>query len=266
MKKKNIIVVGGGTMGYAIAKNISDDYATTIVEKSMERRTYIERHSPQITCTSDHPQYAPDDLIILAIKPQDFHNLTDVMPKNAKYLSIIAGISLSKLHNALQSDYIARIMPSLTARISMAVTGYCVKETTKKYTEFITLTKDIASTLGEIVELSEKLIPAITALSGSGIAFVFRFIHELAMAGVAEGIPYPKSLEIAHDTILGAAEYSKQHCTKGGNPIELITQVCSPAGTTVAGLQKLDEHGFATALQKAVHAVVDRSFEIESTM
>lgn len=268
MKNKRIVILGGGNMGYAIASRILNSYSVRIIEASTERRAYIAKELPKLECLEsfEFAEDFPYDLVVLAIKPQDFLHIAATLPRNTSYLSVLAGIPLRVLKKELQSEKIARIMPSLTAKIGKAVTGYCIDSEQFTDAAFVSLTQSIASSLGTLVIVPESLIPAVTALSGSGIAFVFRFIHDFAMAAVAEGIAYPTALSLVQEVLLGAVLYTKEQGTEGKTPVELITKVCSPGGTTIAGIQALDALGFSPALQKAVSAVVSRSKEMESSL
>ncbi len=266
MAMQTISILGGGNMGFALASRIVDTYSVTIIEGSSQRRTYLAETLPKADCVAspDVLHKSPPDLIVLAIKPQDFSSIASTLPKNAPYLSLLAGIPLSVLKSRLQTKKIARIMPSLTATIGKAVTGYCIDPSDAEDSAFVALTQSVAKRLGTLIVVPEALIPVITALSGSGIAFVFQFIHDLAMAAVSEGLPYPSAVNIIHEMLLGAALYAKEQHEQGNNAVDLITRVCSPAGTTIAGIKALNEGQSATTLQKAVHAVVQRSKDMES--
>ena len=108
--------------------------------------------------------------------------------------------------------------------------------------------------------IPEKLMAAITGLSGSGIAFVFHFVHALALGGVREGFPYPQALEHALDTIDGATALLR---STGDHPIAFESRVCSPAGTTIEGVKALEKGGFTDAVLEAVSASARRAHELE---
>ena len=109
--------------------------------------------------------------------------------------------------------------------------------------------------------LPESLFPAFIGISGSGIAYFFEMFHQMAMAGVKEGIPYPEALSIARDTAISAAEVQKSTET---NAIELETKVCSAAGTTIEGIKALQDGGFASAVMNAVESAASKSVELEA--
>ena len=103
-------------------------------------------------------------------------------------------------------------------------------------------------------------MPAVTGLSGSGIAFVFAFIHAMALGGISSGIAYPTSLSIALITIQGALAVMEK---KKENPVELLSKVISPAGTTIRGVAALEKEGFTYSVIKAIESATTRATELE---
>ena len=125
--------------------------------------------------------------------------------------------------------------------------------------KLVNLSIDIASSFGDAFLLDESLFSAFIGISGSAIAFVFDFMHNIAMAGVREGIPYTKALSIVSGTLESAAMLQK---ATGKGAIELETMVCSPRGTTIEGVKALTDGGFASVVQDAVEATVRKSEEM----
>ena len=119
---------------------------------------------------------------------------------------------------------------------------------------------EIASAFGSAFVLDERLFPAFIGLSGSGIAYVFQFIHALAMGAVEEGIPYQRAVEIAADTMDSAITLVKE---SGRNPVELASMVCSAGGTTIRGMNTLASGGFDSAVIGAVKSATERSITLE---
>jgi pyrroline-5-carboxylate reductase len=114
----------------------------------------------------------------------------------------------------------------------------------------------IADTFGSAFELSEAMMPAFIGISGSGIAYVFQFLHAMALGGTREGIPYQKSIQIACDTLLSAVMLQKQ---SGQNPIDLLSSVCSAGGTTIEGIEALEKNAFDHAVIEAVTVAAEKS-------
>ena len=119
----------------------------------------------------------------------------------------------------------------------------------------------IASSFGSAYFIPENLFPAFIGISGSGIAYIFEVMHQIAMGGVRAGIPYPEALSIVRDTAISAAETLK---LTGKNAIELETMVCSAAGTTIEGVKALHDGGLPSTLMDAVAKAAARSTELEN--
>jgi pyrroline-5-carboxylate reductase len=114
--------------------------------------------------------------------------------------------------------------------------------------------------LGTPLELPEKLMPAVTGVSGSGIAYVFAFLHGLALGGAKAGMPYDTSLDAALTTLEGAVAALRN---RQEHPVALLSKVASPAGTTIEGIHVLEERGFTAAVMDAVVAAARRAQEME---
>lgn len=198
------------------------------------------------------------DLILLAVKPQ---NLEDVANKwtfqNKKLISILAGITIEQLTIVLGNQKIVRIMPNLPVQIGKGVLALHFSEAfaPDEKARF----RKLFSECGSLFELEEKHFNAVTALSGSGPAFILLLLEALSLGGVSEGLEAKAALEMAAKTMIGTAEYllaQKQH------PACLRDLVTSPAGTTAAGLLVLEEKGVRAAIIKAVKAAAKRGEEL----
>lgn len=149
-------------------------------------------------------------------------------------------------------------MPNLAASAGASVVGVCFSKNAPE--ELKKAATDLASALGHPLLLAEKQMSAITGLSGSGIAYVFEFVHALAIGGVRNGIPYSESLEAALAVLEGAVAVLRE---SGVHPQEMVSRVCSPAGTTVEGIVALEEGGFTAAVIEAVTRAAERAAELE---
>lgn len=201
------------------------------------------------------------DVLVLAVKPQDLPQVCQLMHPYAKakfIISVAAGVSLKSLEGWLGSPRIARWMPNLAASVGECLVGIShPKDLSQEDTQE---SLDLAQTLGGCLLLPENLLNAVTGVSGSGLAFVFSFIQGLALGGVQQGLSYQQSLSLAIQTCLGAArllQSSKNH------PEQLISQVCSPAGTTIEGIRHLQNSGFQGIVMEAVIQSSERSAELE---
>ena len=118
----------------------------------------------------------------------------------------------------------------------------------------------LAAALGTALEIPEKLMSAMTGVSGSGLAFVFQFVHAMAQGGVAAGFDYQTALAVAVAGLEGAASLLKD----GAHPMELASRVTSPAGTTIQGVRALEKGGFTAAVMEAVEAAARKATEFEA--
>lgn len=265
---KHIGIVGTGFMGTAVMRAILDtnkDVQFGMVEKDGARRDYATREFGALDFSAQ-----PDELfgfaetVLLAIKPQDlatFGASIGAAARKSLIVSMLAGTSIASIQSAVGASRVVRIMPNLAADIGKAVTGIAfaadVPPDDRK------AVGDLLDGIGTLVEVKEHLLSAVTGISGSGIAFVFRFIEAIAMAGVEQGIPFPQALEAARDVVESAAlllRSTEEH------PAEMISRVCSPGGTTIKGIRALENHGFTSAVMAAVEAATERAKEFESTM
>ena len=257
-------IIGGGVMAEAIlsrllaAKTFAADQIL-VSEPQTARRDYLERQY-QVQVTSDNQTAArAAEVLLLAIKPQVFElavaNLT--LQPDSLVISILAGVPLSKLAQAFPQQPIVRAMPNTPATVGAGMTAITASQNAQ--VEQIEQAKTIFAAVGEVVEVSESLMDAVTGLSGSGPAFVAMAIEALADGGVASGLPRAIALQLAIQTVLGTATLIKE---SGIHPGELKDRVTSPGGTTIAGVAQLESAGFRSALIEAVKAATKRSQEL----
>ena len=202
-------------------------------------------------------------VVWLATKPDDVPAvLTECGPtflqRGCLVVSIAAGLKLASLEAMLPSGVrVIRVMPNLNALVSEVAAGFCCgKHASKKDAELV---KRLLSTVGRAEEVPEKLMDAVTGLSGSGPAFGFMMVEALADGGVRAGLPRATAQILAAQTLKGAAEMVLK---TGKHPGELKDQVCSPGGTTIAGVEALEKAGFRNAAIAAVTAAAARSAEL----
>ncbi|MFN3605274.1 MAG: pyrroline-5-carboxylate reductase [Leptonema sp. (in: bacteria)] len=198
------------------------------------------------------------DVVIFSVKPQ---NLKEVVKhcvgySNKYYISIAAGISLKKILNWNSKLLnIARVMPNLGAFVGKSVSGiYSDNMECKK------IATEIFQSIGITIDIStEDLMHSITALSGSGPAYVFLFIQSMIEAGIRSGFSYETSYDIVLQTIYGALEILKQNKE---NPTEWIYKVTSPAGTTIEALAILEKNHFKYSIYEAISEAIKKSKEL----
>ncbi|NMC21899.1 MAG: pyrroline-5-carboxylate reductase, partial [Thermogutta sp.] len=201
-------------------------------------------------------------VIFLAVKPQSMNDLlAELAGQTAPdrlIVSIAAGVSLAKMESALgKNRRVVRVMPNTPCLVGQGATGYALGSCATE--EDGRLVGELLSAVGAAVRVEERLMDAVTALSGSGPAFAYLMIEALADAGVRHGLPRDTARLLAAQTLKGAAEMV---LVTGTPPSVLKEQVTSPAGTTIAGLVALESAGFRGAVFAAVQAAAERSAQL----
>jgi pyrroline-5-carboxylate reductase len=202
------------------------------------------------------------DVLLLAVKPQNMNEvLTDIAsvvgPRHL-IISIAAGVTLNQLAGALGKDSrIVRVMPNTPCLVGASASGYALGECVTP--EDVALVERLLNVVGVAFQLPERLLDAVTGLSGSGPAFVYAVIEALSDGGVRVGLPREVATALAAQTVLGAARMVQETGLHTG---ELKDQVASPGGTTIAGLHALERGGLRAALMDAVEAATKRSQEL----
>ncbi|KAL1507098.1 hypothetical protein AB1Y20_007956 [Prymnesium parvum] len=205
---------------------------------------------------------ARSDIIWLAVKP-------DVLPLVLKevaalvgttklVVSIAAGVSLSTMEACLPlGARVIRVMPNLPCLVGECAAGFC--RGTNATDADAAAVRTLLSSVGTAEEVPAKLMDAVTGLSGSGPAYGFLLVEALADGGVRAGLPRPVAQALAAQTIKGAAAMV---LATGKHPGDLKDQVCSPGGTTIAGVEALEVNGFRAAAMSAVAAATSWSIEL----
>ena len=263
---QSIGIAGFGNMGESIGLRLRREYpdlSLYLLEPNAERAERGRRLCGGILCDSFSGLVEQSDICIIAVKPQyvdDLLNEVDLVEKvsDKRYITIVAGKAINIFTRRLRTHQVIRFMPNLAATIGKALVGMCYEDNVED--SFREEATQIANTMGTPIVLPERLMAAVTGISGSGIAYVLVFIHALALGGTHAGIPYADSLNIAAETLNGAVALVKE---TGNNPIELLTRITSAAGTTIEGLSVLEESDFTAATMKAVVAAANRAKELE---
>jgi pyrroline-5-carboxylate reductase len=199
------------------------------------------------------------DIVVIAVKPQVLKDvlvaLSDDLMASKNVISIVAGVPMAFYENVAGKKFpLARCMPNTPALVNAGVTAVAFNDLCES--EFKADTMKILGSIGNVHEVPEKHLDAVTGLSGSGPAYVFYFIDGLIDAGVRMGLPRDLARALVLDTVAGSTKLVKE---TGKHPMVLKDQVTSPGGTTVDGLQALDEGGFRASIVKAVEAATKKS-------
>jgi pyrroline-5-carboxylate reductase len=211
-------------------------------------------------CTSNEEVVSQSEVLFLAVKPDQVTSLlTDLAaPLAARrplLVSIAAGVTLARLEAAAPAgSRVIRVMPNTPALVGASASAYALG--TSATTGDGTLLGQLLGGVGLALEVKEKLLDAVTGLSGSGPAYGFLIIEALADGGVAAGLPRDVAQRLAAQTLLGAA---KMVLESGQHPGALKDAVCSPGGTTIEAVHELERGGLRAALISAVRVAADKA-------
>lgn len=256
--------IGCGNMASAIIGGIlennmvkKEDILASVKSESSAKRV---QETLGISCSTDNLAVAKQaDYLFLAVKPQFCAQVAaqikDVLPKNQVIISIIAGKNLSWLKEQLgEEKKIIRTMPNTPALVGEGITGVCPDSLVSQ--EEIQQVLVLLRSCGRADVVTEPILDIVGAVSGSSPAFVFLFIEALADGAVAEGMPRKQAYEFAAQAVLGSA---KMVLDTGKHPGELKDMVCSPAGTTIEGVNTLEKEGMRSAVMDAVRACIAKT-------
>jgi pyrroline-5-carboxylate reductase len=212
-----------------------------------------------INTTTDNKKSAEAKIVLLCVKPAYLYNVIDeiknTVTDDTLVISIAAGQSSEKITNAFgRKIKLVRVMPNTPALVGE---GMAALSPSEEVTESdIKNAKAIFESCGKAEIVSESLMDAVTAVSGSSPAYVFMFIEAMADAAVRAGMPRAQAYTFAAQAVKGSAEMVLE---TGMHPAVLKDQVCSPAGTTIESVAVLEERGFRSAVIEAMQACVDKS-------
>lgn len=268
MISQTIGFIGAGQMAQALARGF---LAARLVEGRQLVAADPVRSSLDAFCSAipgarslaDNRQVAEAaDILLLAVKPQQVaavaEQLGGRLDPSKLLVSIAAGVRLKKLAELLQTERLIRVMPNTPCLVGCGASGYSLGcGATAADAELV---RQLLESVGKAFLLSdEKLLDAVTGLSGSGPAFIYIIIEALSDGGVRMGLARDVAAALAAQTVRGAAEMVLK---TGEHPAALKDRVTSPGGTTIAGLQALELGGIRASLMAAVEAATRRSAEL----
>jgi len=237
--------------------------AILVSEPKEERRQYLQQQYGVETTDGNKQIVASCDIIILAVKPQDMDSvvkeISDAVREDMTVVSIAAGITLAYLSSRLKTRKLIRVMPNTPAlaRKGMTVMSLCECFSDRD----IGLVRNIFMSIGEVITLPEKYMDAVTAVSGSGPAFIALFVESMIQGGIQAGLHPGDALTLAVQTAIGTS----QLLDTGLSPSKLREMVTSPGGTTAAGLKVFEENGLRGIVAAAIEAAKNRSEELGSS-
>ncbi|MGK0187837.1 MAG: pyrroline-5-carboxylate reductase [Verrucomicrobiales bacterium] len=259
-------IIGCGKMGTALlrgilAKGICAESDVTASDSVAAATTALQSLHPGVRAASNVETASKSDVLLLCVKPhQILATLSEIAAAGVSPLviSIAAGVSLDKMQGAMGAGArIARVMPNTPALIGKGAAAFSLgSQCTAEDGEIVS---SLLAAVGHVEEVPENLLNAVTGVSGSGPAYVYMIIEALADGGVVMGLTKQQALNLAAQTVAGAAEMVIQ---TGEHPAQLRDAVTSPGGTTIAALAKLEEKGLRSAMIEAVRTAAMRAEEL----
>lgn len=261
-----VAFLGVGMMGEALLSGLIRDRrpsGITVTDRSAERQAQIaEKYGVQAASAGEAVSGA--DTVILAVKPQHMAELLAEIGQHLRpgtlIVSVAAGITAAFLEEHLPAGTpVVRVMPNTPALVGEGMTA--VSPGTHSEPRHVQEAEALMRACGRVVAVPEGQLDAVTAVSGSGPAYVFYVVEAMIEAGVLLGLPRGTSTDLVVQTLYGAATMLKE---TGDHPTLLRERVTSPGGTTVAALRQLDDYKVRAAFLTAMEAAARRSAQLAS--
>jgi pyrroline-5-carboxylate reductase len=259
----SIAFIGTGNMGEAMLRGVRGSGSTLhATDLDQERLQKLAKELAFAAQPNAEAAAAAAQVVVLCTKPQSFGellpNLAKVVQPSQLVISIAAGKTLAGLEAAFAPGTpVIRVMPNTPGLIGEGASAYCLgKNATEAHAA---IAEALLKSLGLVLRVEEAQMDAVTALSGSGPAYVFLFMEALQAGGIKLGLSEEASFQLAAETLRGAAGMVLR---KDSPPAQLREKVTSPGGTTAAALKVFEEAGFRDLVAKAMTAARDRSVEL----
>jgi pyrroline-5-carboxylate reductase len=263
-----ICFIGAGSMGSAIAKGIisSKQYSANeicLYARSKEKLTSLQEQygfAYDLSLESAIQNLDPNGIIVFAVKPQSIQEVLEhfpSIPKTITIVSILAGTRIQSFEERFPENPIIRVMPNTPSQISKGASAIAANN--KANQEQVQRIKEIFESIGLAIILDESKLDIVTALSGSGPAYVFLIIEALTEAATRLGLDEASAKALSIQTVYGAVSLVKESKEEASTLREKVT---SPNGTTQAGLTSLNDSNLKEIFYKALKAARDRSIEL----
>jgi pyrroline-5-carboxylate reductase len=266
----NILVIGGGNMGKTLAQSILQSNIVSaeelfIFEKDEDKVVELNNEQLGTAFSTVDQHFEKADLLILAVKPQDaallFPTIAPFIQSNKIILSIMAGIKINDIKKATGATKIVRAMPNLPSQVGKGTTGYFFSKEMNE--EDKSIIQRILNSIGISIEVKEEdKIDAITAISGSGPAYVYYFMDAMIQAAIQLGFNKEDAFKLVSQTFEGSIQLLKENelsCQ------EWIQRVSSKGGTTEAALSVFDQSNVKNLIGKGVLRAENRSKELSKS-
>ena len=255
--------IGGGNLGSSFVRGFLKSgalKAKEITVSDLDGRRLKELNKLGIKTTTDNRKLVKDcDVVLIAVKPDIVEAVlkeVEDISNDKLFVSVAAGVS-TKFIEAHTKARVIRVMPNICSAVAEMASCFSLGgRATPKDEELV---KRLLDSAGTTFKVEEKLMDAVTGLSGSGPAYFYLFIKALQEAGVELGLSSEVALKLAAQTAKGAGEMVLM---AGGSPDDLIKQVCTPKGTTIEGIKVLENRKVAEAIKETVKAAAKRAKEL----
>jgi pyrroline-5-carboxylate reductase len=249
-------IIGMGRMGQCLANGLVE-----VKKIAREQILFTTKHS-QTNVKNNSDLVKQSDIVILSVKPQSvaevLEEIKGSVTKDKLILSIAASITTADIEKKLGKGVaVIRAMPNTPVQVKAGVTAFSTGQNATK--DHVDQVKWLFESLGKVVQVDEKHMDAVTGLSGCGPAYVYVILESLTDAGIKVGLPRELALELASQTVLGAAKMLQD---TGRHPASLKDEVTTPAGCTIDGLLELEEGKLRVTLVKAVVQATKRAKEL----
>lgn len=262
-----ILIIGGGNMGMTYAQSFLNSHITSkkdmmILEKSPEKAAILAKKDIGTVYGEPEDCIQDADLVIFAVKPQDsailFERLRPVIDSQQVFLSIMAGVKIETICEALGAKKVIRAMPNLPAQIGMGMTAFTSTDEVTRIE--LVMVQNLLATTGKTMYVEkERAIDAVTAISGSGPAYVWYFMQSMVDAAKEMGFSEAEAELLVSQTFKGTIDL---HIKSNYSCQEWISKVCSKGGTTEAAMANFGDHKLDKNIKAGANAALKRAIEL----
>lgn len=251
-----LVIVGAGRMGGAVLQGLTAEavFPSTsigIYHPNASRREFLANHYGVQPASEENVVAAKR--VLIGVKPQTFSSIAELVAQPDRLvISIMAGITLAQIRDAVHSDYVVRAMPNLGASLGLSATAFVATPETPE--DALATSMRIFEAVGQVFPVNESQFDAFTGMAASGVAFAAVVADALGDGGVRVGIDRDMSRELARQVLLATAQLLENK-----HPSALKDEVCSVGGTAISGVRTLEKHGLRFALIDAVEAAMEQS-------
>lgn len=266
--RPSVAVLGVGAMGEALVSGLLragwEPSEVSLCVRRIERGDVLAKQTGCSVSLTARDAVANRDVVVIAVKPRDVSQLVEpissVLTEDQLVLSLAAGVTTASYEAMLPGSRVVRAMPNTPAIIGEGVTGLAAGS--RASTQDLDVARTILGAVGNVRIMDESLLDAVTAVSGTGPAYVFLLAEALTEAAIREGLPRDIAESFVNQTVRGAGYLLT---ATDRTPSELRAQVTSPGGTTAAAVHVLEERGFRALIEDAVRAAARRAGELGSS-